>query len=43
MTKKEILNIKNIELPDDEGKRQAIASIKGYMYQIHQAASVWID
>ncbi len=43
MTEKEILNIKNIELPDDEGKRQAIASIKGYMYQIHQAVSEWID
>ena len=42
MTKKEILKISNIELPLEEAKRQAIASITGYVYQFHQAASEWI-
>lgn len=29
-------------LPPDEGKRQAIASLRGYAYQIHRSLSAWI-
>jgi hypothetical protein len=38
-----ILNIGDINLPDEEAKRQAIASLRGYAYQLHQTASEWIN
>ena len=38
-----ILNIDNVALPENEGKRQAIDPLRGYAYQIHQTASAWID
>lgn len=30
-------------LPPDEAERQAIASLRGYAYQLHQSAAAWIN
>jgi hypothetical protein len=30
-------------LPQEEAARQAIASLRGYVYQLHQSAAAWIN
>lgn len=32
----------NLQLPDDQIKRQAIASLRGYVYQVYQTLNAWI-
>jgi len=34
--------IGNLQTPDDQAKRQAVDSIRGYLYQIYQTLNAWI-
>ena len=32
----------NLQLPDDQAKRQAVNSLRGYVYQIYQTLNAWL-
>ncbi len=34
--------IGNLQIPDDQAKRQAVASLRGYIYQIYQSLNAWM-
>ncbi|MFC1739251.1 tetratricopeptide repeat protein [Planctomycetota bacterium] len=34
--------IRNLQIPDDQTKRQAVDSLRGYIYQIYQTLNTWL-